>query len=368
LNLFRAGQPAILSKKFRRGISVHSICILRLSAIGDVCNAIAAVQQVQRHYPNALITWIVGKVEAELLKNLPGIRLVVFDKRMGWRAYIRLWNDLSNESFDILLHMQLAFRANLASVCIRARRKIGFDWQSSKELHSLFINERIESTSRPHVLDRFLRFPRAIGVPDQAPSWNIPIPEQDNHWALAQLSKGGFSRHLIICPAASAPERNWLPDRYAEIANYAAQKGFAVYLCGGPSENDRQLGNAIAKAASLHPNQLIDLIGQTNLRQLLALIRHATVVLAPDTGPVHMATAVGTPVIGLYGHSNPERTGPYKGPYVVDAYQQNLRIQGRSGRHTPKWGVRVKGAHIMNDISVDAVKEMFDKMLKDHGL
>jgi heptosyltransferase I len=347
---------------------LRSICVIRLSAIGDVCNAAAAVLSIQRHYPNASITWVIGSVEAELLKGLPGIKFYIFDKKIGLKAYLELKKEFQGKRFDVLLLMQLSLRANLASAFISAHRRIGFDRELSKEFHSLFINERIEPTDRPHVLDKFLQFGKAIGVPVQNPVWNLPISLDDDRWALQQFSKGGLGRNFVICPSASSPERNWLPKCYAEIANYAAQKGFAVYLCGGPSVNDRQLGDLIKKSSSLKPNQLFDLIGQTNLRQLLALIKHATVLLAPDTGPVHMATAVGTPVIGLYGHSNPERTGPYKGLYVVEAYQHHLLDQISSFKRRSKWGARVKGSHVMHDISVTAVKEMFDRVLKDRAL
>ncbi len=171
---------------------------------------------------------------------------------------------------------------------------------------------------------------------------------------------------MIISPAASKAERNWLPERYAALADYAHTKGFAVILCGGPTELERSLSQAILASAQ---QPITDLTGKTNLKQLLALLKHASLVLAPDTGPAHMAVAVGTPVIGLYGHSNPDRTGPYLfRQYVVEVYHQSLLEQQGKTAAELKWGTRVKGSDIMQKIAVEAVTAMFDKMVAEQQL
>ena len=349
---------------------IKSICILRLSAIGDVCNAVSVVQAIQRQHPQAQITWIIGKIEARLLEGLPGVRFVVFDKKLGKAAYSQLKQDLKHHYFDVLLHMQVAFRANVASLCIKARKKIGFDWHTAKELHALFMRHRIEPAPRSHVLDGFRQFAKAIGVTEQqlgqTPTWQLPIPEADELWAKQQLAAIGNARVLIISPAASKAERNWLPERYAALADYAQTQGFAVILCGGPTELERNLSQAILASAQ---QPITDLTGKTNLKQLLALLKHASIVLAPDTGPAHMAVAVGTPVIGLYGHSNPDRTGPYLfRQYVVEVYHQSLLEQQGKTAAELKWGIRVKGSNIMQKIAVEAVTAMFDKIVAEQQL
>ncbi|GAB57665.1 glycosyltransferase family 9 protein [Rheinheimera nanhaiensis] len=349
---------------------LNSICILRLSAIGDVCNAVSVVQGIQRQYPAAKITWVIGKVEAALLAGLPGVRFVVFDKKQGKAAYRQLRQALKHDYFDVLLHMQVAFRANLASLCINAARKIGFDWHTAKELHALFMRDRIKPAPRSHVLDGFRQFAKAIGVTvealGQTPSWQLPIAEADARWAQEQLAATGRHRIFIISPAASKAERNWLPERYAAVADYAAEQGFAVVLCGGPTELERNLSQAILAQAK-HP--ITDLTGKTSLKQLLALLKHASLILAPDTGPAHMAVAVGTPVIGLYGHSNPDRTGPYLfRQYVVEVYHQSLQQHYGKTANQLKWGKRVKGNDIMQKIAVETVTAMFDKVVAEQQL
>lgn len=342
-----------------------SICLLRLSAIGDTCNAVAAVQAIQRQHPQAAITWVIGKAEAALLENLPGIEFIVFNKKEGLAAYRKLRRQLAGRTFDALLLMQVALRANLASLCISARRRIGYDKGRSKELHSLFINERIRPATAPHVLDTFLQFAAALGVPTAAPRWNIPVEAPDKRWAEDTLTSSTRGQ-LVIVPAASARERNWQPQRYAEVADYAAQQGFAVYLCGGPTELELEL----ARQITTHCKQpLTNLVGKSTLKQLFALIRAADLVIAPDTGPVHMAVAAGTPVIGLYAHSNPARTGPYSWQsYVVDAYSGLAEQQ--YGKHPDQlpWGQRLKGETLMDSITTEQVCAMFDRVVTEQEL
>jgi len=344
---------------------LDSICILRLSAIGDTCNAVAVVQAIQARHPTARITWVIGKAESTLLQGLPGVELVVFNKKAGFSAYRKLRKELAGRTFDALLVMQLALRANLVSLCISAKRRIGYDKARSKELHSLFINERIQPAGKPHVLDSFRQFSSALDVPLAPPCWHIPIARDDESWATSQLDTH-HQRHLVIVPAASAAERNWLPERYAAVADYAYNRGFAVYICGGPGATEIALAQAVASHCK---TPVRNLVGMSSLKQLFALIKQADMVIAPDTGPLHMAVAAGTPVIGLYAHSNPARTGPYGQPHhVADAYSQLLLQKlGNKAAQAP-WGFRLKGDDLMAHISTEQVCNLFDQVKKECNL
>jgi len=348
-------------------VTVKSICILRLSAIGDVCHAVAAVQAIQRHNPGVTITWIIGKIERALLEGLPGVEFVVFDKSKGKAAFQQLKQDMANKSFDVLLHMQVALRANWAARYINAKRKIGFDWHRAKELHALFTRERIAPQKQPHVLEGFFAFAEKVGVPATELDhlqWDIPISEQDVAFANKYIEPN--QKNLVIAPAASKKERNWLPERYAAVADYAASKGFKVILCGGPGPVDRELGDDIKANAQC---DIEDLIGQTSLKQMLACLNNASVVIAPDTGPAHMAVTQRTPVIGLYAHSNPTRTGPYLyKQYVAEVYHHNLQEQTGKTADQVKWGTRVKGADLMAQITVDMAIERFNRLIEDFNL
>ncbi len=344
-----------------------SICILRLSAIGDVCNAVAAVQAIQQAQPDARITWVIGKLEYSLLAGLPGIEFIVFDKTQGRQAFRTFKQAMQGRHFDVLLHMQVALRANWLARLIPAKRKIGFDTQRSKELHSLFIHERIRHQQAPHVLEGFFAFAEQVGVPAKAiaqASWHLPVAPADEAFARQHVATG--QRTVIIVPAASKRERNWLPERYAAFAEHAYRCGFQTVLCGGPTALERELEAAITAACK---TPLTSLIGQTSLTQLQALLGAASLVLAPDTGPAHMANAAGTPVLGLYGHANPARTGPWRyRDWVVEVYHQHLQAHtGKTAEQLP-WGKRVKGESVMAAITVKQVTQRFDAMVEHFNL
>ena len=335
--------------------SVNSLCLLRLSAIGDVCHAVAMVQAIQRQYPNLKITWIIGKVEYQLLQYLPGVELVIFDKSQGWKSYFNLKKALAGQKFDVLLHMQVALRATIASLVISAKVRVGFDRGRAKEGQWLVTNYKVEVLETPHVLEGFMGFAKALGVEDLTAKWNIPVLPADTEFAQEMIQSG--EKTLVICAAASKPERNWLPERYASVAEYAIAKGFRVILCGGPTALEKTLANDI-QAACIH--LLENQVGKTSLTQLLAILKQASIVLAPDTGPAHMAVTQGTAVIGLYAHSNPRRTGPYLSlDNVVSVYDEAIALQHKN---KVAWGTRAKGSQIMGMITVDSVLLMFDRL------
>jgi heptosyltransferase I len=335
-----------------------SICLLRLSAIGDVCHAVAMVQAFQKQWPNTKITWIMGKIEAQLLYDLPDIEVIVFDKKTGFSGMRTIWKLLADRHFDALLHMQLALRASVLTIGIKAKYKVGFNFKRAKEAQWLFTNQKITDTASQHVLDSFFEFAYFLGIKKTKPSWNIPLNSSDIQFAkdISDDNKPLF----VISPAASKDERNWLTDRYAAVADYAVEKGFDVVLCGSPAPREILLGENIEK---LMKHSAINLIGKTSLKQLTATLRESKLVLAPDSGPAHIATTQGTPVIGLYGHSNPKRTGPYfSKDNVVSVYEKHVQKQhGKSINDLP-WSARAKGDHIMQDIETKMVIEAFNKL------
>ncbi|GAM54713.1 lipopolysaccharide heptosyltransferase I [Vibrio ishigakensis] len=142
-----------------------SLCILRLSAIGDVCNTIAVIQGIQQHWPQTKITWITGKIEAQLLQAVENIEVIVFDKNKGIQAYLALWKSLKGREFDALLHMQYAIRASVATLGIKSKYKLGFDKKRSQDFQTLFTNHKVKSPESMHVLDGLMAFSSKLGVP-----------------------------------------------------------------------------------------------------------------------------------------------------------------------------------------------------------
>jgi heptosyltransferase I len=337
-----------------------SICILRLSAIGDVCHAIACVQAIQRQWPETKITWVTGKMEAQLLQHIADIEVISFDKKQGYKAYMQLRGILNKRNFDALLHMQAALRASIASLMINAKVKLGFDKPRAKDGQWLFTNCRIESGKSDHVLDGFMAFAKKLGISDLNVRWevNIPIASQQKATTLID-NKPTF----IICPAASKAYKNWTIEGYSGLANHAIKQGFQVLICGAPTSTEITLAKLIQDNTN---QQAKSLIGQTSLVDLLALIKQATILLAPDTGPTHMATMVNTPVIGLYAHHNPKRTGPYTQlDHVVSVYEQLIIKQTGKKIDQLPWRVRVKDHNAMSNINLESVKLMFDNIMKE---
>lgn len=338
-----------------------SICFLRLSAIGDTCHAVAAIQALQRHWPDTQVTWIIGKVEAQLLAGLEGVELVVYDKKAGLKGMQAVWKQLKGRKFDALVHMQLALRASLLTIGIHATYKLGFNFKRAKEGQWLFTNQKIADTTSAHVLDSFFSFTEALGVPRSAPQWQLPIAIEDVEYAKQQLNG---KPTVVISPAASKDERNWLTSHYAQLADWVIEQGYQVALCGSPTDREQTLGKAILASMQHTP---LNLIGQTNLKQLAAVLGQAEVVIAPDSGPAHIATTQGTPVVGLYGHSNPKRTGPYNDlNSVVSVYEQFVEQQQGKPAEQLAWSTRVKGDHVMQSITVGMVQSKLTPLLHQH--
>lgn len=335
-----------------------SLCILRLSAIGDVCHAVAVVQAIQQQWPDTRISWVVGKVEASLLAGLPGVELVVYDKKSGWRGWWALRRHFAGRRFDALLMMQVAARASWLSLAIPARIRLGFERKRAREGQWLVTNAKALSAAGPHVIDGFAAFVRTLGLAWNGPRWQMPLDSATRHWAALQHDGRPL---LLLCPAASKAERNWLPERYAALLTHAAQQGMSLMICGGPSLMERQLASAITANCLF---EVDNRVGDTSLKQLLALMAEATVVVAPDTGPLHMAATVGTPALGLYAHSNPARTGPLA-PHaeVVSVYEQVLAEQSGGDAAAHRWGKRNRGDDLMARISIEQVTSALDRIL-----
>ncbi len=338
------------------------LCILRLSALGDVCHMVPVVRSIQAQWPGTRITWCVARMEHRLLEGLEGVELVVFDKGRGRRAWTDLRRQLDGRRFDLLLHAQVSLRSNLAALAVRSPLRLGYDKARSRDLHGLFINQRIPPGAGQHVLDSFFSFAETAGVTRRDLRWDIPVP--DDARAFAQHHLGGTRPVLLVSPCSSHALRNWRAERYAAVMDHATSSlGLDVVLCGGPSAQERAMADAIVAATS---SPVLDLVGKDTLKQLLALLGRATVVLSPDSGPMHMATAVGTPVIGLHAASNPLRSGPYLSQgWCVDRYDDAARrFRGKPAAALP-WGTKLEYPGVMDLVTVEDVVERLDAFMAD---
>ncbi|MBD7954505.1 glycosyltransferase family 9 protein [Stenotrophomonas sp. Sa5BUN4] len=327
-----------------------SLCLLRLSALGDVTHVVPLVRTLQAARPDVRIHWVIDKVGLKLLDGLPGVTFHAYDKTTGLAGMKALRAELPAERFDALLQMQVAFRANVLSAFIPARRRIGYDRSRSKDLHGLFINERIPDRPGIHVLDAIGSFCEPLGLTQTEVSWDLAVPADAHAWAQAQWQDDGRPV-LMISPCSSHERRNWYADRYAAVANHASARGWQVVLCGGRSELERRTADAI-QAQLVQP--ALDLVGKDTLKQLPALLARAALVMTPDSGPMHIANAMGVKVLGLHAASNPHRSGPYSDRrYCVDRYDDAARKYLGKPASALKWGTKIEFDDVMELITVE---------------
>ncbi|EKK9986972.1 glycosyltransferase family 9 protein [Vibrio vulnificus] len=338
-----------------------SLCILRLSAIGDVCNTIATVQAIQKQWPDTHITWVTGKLEAQLLQAIDGVEVIVFDKKAGLDGYKSLWKQLKGHKFDALLHMQYAIRASVATLGIKAKYKLGFSSDRSQDFQTLFTNVKVPSPSSLHVADGLMAFAHQIGVPQSELTWSLSYSEQDANWAEAKLQTG--KPNLLLVPGASKAYKNWNAEGYVDVINHAREKGWNVILAGSPAKVEVDLAERIQ---SLLAKPCLNLVGESSIMQMLALIDKVEMVIAPDTGPAHMASAMQTPIIGLYAHHNPVRVGPYNYlKYTVSVYEETIFAETGKTSQELSWRTRAKDEKAMDRITSDRVMTMFDQVVED---
>jgi heptosyltransferase I len=343
----------------------RNICVLRLSAIGDTCHALAVIRRLQDNWPEARITWIIGKTESTLMSDIRDIEFIVFDKSRGRAAYRELRTALAGRRFDVALCMHASMRANLIVRSLPADVRLGFDRARARDFQWLFTNRRIPAAHGEHAMDAMMAFATAIGAEQRDLRWGIPLPDRD--LAFASQYASGDGPLVVISPCSSQRARNF---RNWRVANYAAviehletRHGARVVLTGGPSDLERRYGRRLAENSGA-----IDLAGQTTLKQLAALIAAADLVVCPDSGPAHMATALGTGVVGLYATSNPDRTGPYLSKkYTINRYPDAIKRYLGKNVAEVRWGQRVRDPHAMDLVTVTDVIEAVDLFFDDQS-
>jgi heptosyltransferase I len=335
----------------------EKICVVRLSAIGDTCHALAVVRRMQDTWPDAKITWIIGKTEALLMADIPDIEFIIFDKSKGRQAYSDVRQKLGDSSFDIALCMHASMRANFLYRAIRAPIRLGFDRKRAKDFQWLFTNRRIAAADGEHALEAMMSFASTIGAAPQAIRWDIPLSEDVRDFAADFRSPN--KPLVLISPCSSNRSRNfrnWSIANYATTIQHLTGKGCRVVLTGGPSELETEYG-AVLSANGVADN----LIGNTSLKELAALIDAADLVICPDSGPAHMGTAFNTPVLGLYATSNPDRTGPFASrELTANRYPDAaLKYLGKPVEQL-RWGQRVRHPDAMDLITIEDVTGKID--------
>jgi heptosyltransferase-1 len=303
-----------------RDLRPGRVCLIKPSSLGDVVHALPVLSALKRHWPEAKIAWVINRGLRGLVDGHPDLDLVIpFDRaRMtpGPRGLVRMatfLNDLRKERFDLTIDLQGLFRSGMMAWATGARHRIGL--AEAREGATAFYTHGIPTGgTKVHAVDRLLRVADVLGADVGSPTFHLPISPEDRRWAKATLDSLDGPR-LVINVGARWLTKRWPPAKFAEVARRAvAERGASLIAVGAPE--DRPLVDELRKA--LAPLPCLDLCGSTNLTQLAAIAAEADVFLSNDTGPLHLAAATGSKVVGVYTCTNPKRTGPY-GPNAVTA-------------------------------------------------
>ncbi|HEV2147111.1 MAG TPA: glycosyltransferase family 9 protein [Longimicrobiaceae bacterium] len=285
------------------------ICVVLLTGLGDVVNGLPLVNALKDHDPSCHVTWVVEPMSAPILRPHPSVDdVVVYRKKLGARGVWELAMEMRGRRFDLTLNLNVYFKSIWATVLSRAPRRVSFGRDRAFDGVWLAANHRLPPRPRAHTVDLFGEFAEYLGVPYGEPDWRIVFTPEEQRDQAAFFAEQ--DRPLVVIPPASAIHwKDWVPDRWARVVDALEHDfGLRTVLVGGTGERETRIAREITEQASATP---LWAMGDP-IRRMAWMIEGADLVIAPDTGPLHMARALGTPVIGLYGHTSPWRTGPYR--------------------------------------------------------
>lgn len=293
--------------------------LVMMSAVGDAVHALPVVNAVKRHAPDSRLTWILQPGPASLVRGHPSVdEIVEFDRSRGLRAFTDIRATLRDKPFDLVIDLQVYFKAGIVTSFTQAPIKLGFDRQRARDFNWLFTNRRIPPHEPQHVQDQYLEFLTALGVPSQPLAWRLGPWESERPWQREFFSRVERPAASIVV-GTSKPDKDWMPERWAQVSDaLSSDYGLQPVLVGGKSAREMEAAATIERLASHRP---VNALG-SGLRNLVSILDGSALVLSPDTGPLHMSVALERPVISLIGYMNPKRVGPYRRfrDLLIDAY------------------------------------------------
>ena len=311
--------------------------IVMMSAVGDAVHVLPLLNAIKRHQADAHITWVLQPGPATMVRGHRHVdEIVVFDRAKGRRAFIDVKRALAERPFDVVLNLQVYFKAGLVTSFTRSPVKIGFDKARARDLNWLFTTHRIPPHPvGQHVQDQYFEFLAALGIAHEPIAWHLGPTDAERTWQREFFAPIERQTAAIVI-ATSKPEKDWPAERWAQVVDALdADFGLQPVLVGGRSARELDAEAVIMARASRPP---ISALG-SGLRKLVSILDGSAVVLAPDTGPLHMAVALERPVISLMGYTNPRRTGPYRAYHdlLIDAYgnpgeDYPVSMENRPGR------------------------------------
>ena len=338
--------------------TLSHLCVVLLSGLGDVVNGLPVVNALRAGNPSLRVTWVVEPMPAAILRGHPSIDNVVVYRRWDGVSGLRaLWPSIRRHApFDATINLNVYFKSVWPTLFSGARRRIGFDRGRSFEGVWLASNEHLPARPRAHTADMFAEFADYLGSPVTSPEWKIDFTEADRLEQASLLETAAGRPIATVIPASASHKKDWVSSRWAEVIDALANDwGFWVVMAGGPGGREQSIGREIAAAASAPVHWAMG----DSVKRLTATIGASNLVLAPDTGPVHIARALGVPVIGIYGHTNPWRVGPWRAyeDLWIDHYTDPNRGPDPSNRE-PKWDVMetISSAEVLEKVNAAATR------------
>lgn len=297
------------------------VCIVLLSGIGDVVHGLPIANDLKRNDPGRKIVWVAEPAPAEVLRHHPAVdEIVVFRKKAGLEGILQLRRDLAAGRCDIALNMQRYFKGVFPTLLSRARVRAGLPPSKTRDGVRWFNTHHLPEQPWRHTQDIFLDYRKLLGIPESAPieyrvTFSDPEIEEQRRWR-QQFDE----RPLVgIVLATANRAKDWPAVRYPALVDALSEElGCQVALIGGPSNAEREAAEEIRKHARTQP---VFSLGDS-VRRMMWMVGGVDLLISPDTGPLHIAHALGTPVIGMFGHTNPWRVGPYRDFHdlMIDRY------------------------------------------------
>ncbi len=333
----------------------ESVVIVLLSAIGDVVHGMPIATSLRCAWPDTRIHWVIQPVGHGLVAPHPAVdEFHLFDRSAGLSGFADLRRKLGGQRFDLAIGLQVYLKAGLIVGMLPADRKLGFDRARARDLNWLFTTERIPPHAPQHVEDQYFEFLEHLGVPVVA-EWEFAFSESE-HEARERFFEPIDAPSLAVVLRTTRPGKNWPLERYARVLEIAQMDlGLQPVLIGSRAPAEAAAAAELMQMTRARPINALE----NDLRRLAWILDGADYALSPDTGPLHVAVALGTPTVSLFGYTDPKRVGPYRrfSELVIDRYT-------RAGEVTPSMEFRPGN---MERITVDEVATKLELAVGRYG-
>ena len=334
---------------------MNRILIVRMGALGDIVHALPVLSAIRAAYPLADIDWVADRKYAAVLDLVDGIS----QRIIGPPGLRRALGTMRRRRYDAALDLQGLLKSAVTARLSGATRVVGFERAALRERSAAwFYTETVTVGAGVHVIQKNLSILASLSIP--LPSQTrfpliVPSSAVADRVAMEAAAKG--TGYVLINPGAAWPNKRWVPERFGELARHIRERhALSSYVLWGPGEGD--LADAVVSASGGAAAR----VPETRLGDLLALSRHAKLMVSGDTGPVHLAAALSTPIVGLYGPTWPERNGPWSRDDEVVSRATHCECHHK--RQCKRAGPEPIGSRMcINGISVGEVAAAVDRRL-----